>query len=124
MEPKQNAFEYTYSAPQQEEVRRIREKYLPKEEDKMEQLRRLDRSAAKKGTSAALTAGTVGTMMLGIGMCCCMVWQGALFLPGIVIGCVGMGIAALAYPLYVRITEKERKRIAPEILKLTEELLK
>ena len=44
MENKQNTFQYTYSAKQQEEIRRIRKKYLPQEktEDKMEQLRRLD----------------------------------------------------------------------------------
>ena len=36
-----HSFEYTYSAQQQQEVEAIRQKYLPKEEDKMEQLRRL-----------------------------------------------------------------------------------
>ena len=50
MESKNNSFHYTYSAKQQEEIQHIREKYLPKTEDKMEQLRRLDRSATKKGT--------------------------------------------------------------------------
>ena len=34
-------FEYTYSAPEQEEIRKIREKYLPKEETSMDRLRRL-----------------------------------------------------------------------------------
>ena len=36
-----NSFEYTYSAQQQQEVERIRKKYLPKEESKMDQLRKL-----------------------------------------------------------------------------------
>ena len=35
MEQQNNSFEYTYSAPRQEEIRQIREKYIPKEEDKM-----------------------------------------------------------------------------------------
>ena len=60
MDNQENSFEYTYSAPQQEEIKRIRQKYLPKEEDKMEQLRRLDQSAAQKGTAAALIAGILG----------------------------------------------------------------
>ena len=124
MKQHHNAFEYTYSAPEQEEVRRIREKYLPKEEDKMEQLRRLDRSAAAKGTRASIILGTVSCLLLGVGMCCCMVWQGALFVPGILIGTAGIAGCALAYPVYARITEKERRRIAPKILRLTEELLK
>lgn len=49
MDNKKETFEYTYSAKQQQEIENIRKKYLPKEEDKMEQLRRLDRSATKKG---------------------------------------------------------------------------
>ena len=48
MENKEETFEYTYSAKQQQEIENIRKKYLPKEEDKMEQLRRLDRSATKR----------------------------------------------------------------------------
>lgn len=43
-------FSYTYSAKQQEEIKKIREKYAPKEADKMEQLRRLDESVTRKGT--------------------------------------------------------------------------
>ena len=39
-----NSFNYTYSAKQQEEIKNIRKKYVAPEEDKMEQLRRLDRS--------------------------------------------------------------------------------
>ncbi len=48
MEEKRETFTYTYSAAQQNEVKRIREKYAPptQEQDKMEQLRRLDASTA------------------------------------------------------------------------------
>ncbi len=35
-----------------------------------------------------------------------------------------MILIALAYPVYNRVLKKERARIAPEILRLTEELLK
>ena len=41
---------------------------------------------------------------------------------GVLIGIVGMIGVILAYPLYRRIIEKERKKIAPQILKLTDEL--
>lgn len=124
MDNKNNAFEYTYSAPQQEEIKRIREKYLPKEEDKMEQLRRLDQSAAQKGTAVSLAVGTIGSLILGIGMCCTMVWAETMFIPGIIIGLIGIAGISLAYPLYTRITKKEREKIAPEILRLTDELMK
>lgn len=117
-------FQYTYSAKEQEELKRIREKYLPQEADKMEQLRRLDKSVTKKGTIVALVVGILGALILGVGMCCAMVWQGAWFIPGIIIGIIGIGLVSLAYPLYNHITRKERERIAPEILRLTDELMK
>lgn len=117
-------FSYTYSAKQQEEIKHIREKYLPREADKMEYLRRLDRSVTQKGTVAALVVGILGTLIMGIGMCCAMVWQGVWFVPGIVIGIVGIALVSLAYPLYLYVTKKERQKIAPEIMRLTDELMK
>lgn len=125
------SFEYTYSAPEQEEIRKIREKYLPREEreSKLEQLRRLDAGVTKKGTIWALVVGVLSSLILGIGMCCCMVWADVvwngvrLFWIGIPVGILGMIGMGLAYPLYRRVTEAERKRVAPEILRLTEELM-
>ena len=123
-ENQKEVFEFTYSAKQQEEVQKIREKYVPKAEDKLEQLRRLDASVTQKGCTISLIVGVISTLVLGIGMCCCMVWGGNLFIPGIIIGIVGIAGVAAAYPLYERITKKERERIAPEILRLTDELMK
>ena len=117
----EESFEYTYSAPEQEEIKRIRSKYLPKEaESKMERLRRLDREAERPGSVAALTLGILGTMIFGGGMSLCMVW--GQFLLGIPAGILGGGMLGLAYPVYTRITRRQREKIAPEILKLTEEL--
>lgn len=123
MENNKTVFEYTYSAPQQDEVKKIREKYLPKEETKMDQLRRLDESATKKGMACALVLGTISALVLGLGMCCTMVWQDILFLPGVFIGCVGIIGVSITYPLFNRITSQERQRLAPEILRLTNELM-
>lgn len=124
MEEKKETFSYSYSAKQQEEINAIRKKYLPREEDKMEKLRKLDQSAAKPGMIAALTAGIVGTLLLGVGMCCTMVWAETMFIPGIIIGVTGIAGVAAAYPLYTHITRKQREKLAPEILRLTDELIK
>ena len=97
---------------------------MPKEQDKMEQLRQLDQSATKKGTVISLVVGIIGCLLLGVGMCCTMVWMEQLFIPGIIIGVIGIVAVAVSYPLYTRITKKEREKIAPQILKLTEELSK
>lgn len=119
-----DSFTYTYSSRQKAEVEAIRKKYLPKEEDSMERLRRLDSSATRKGSAAAIALGTVSSLVMGTGMSMCMVWTDKALLPGIVIGLIGMAGAGAAYPLYHHITKKERERIAPEILRLTEELMK
>ena len=121
MEKEKASFTYTYSAKQQEEIRNIRKKYLPREEDKMEQLRRLDRDTTRKGTVLSVLVGVIGCLLLGVGMCCTMVWM-KFFIPGVVIGLIGIAAVAAAYPLYTRVTKKERERLAPQILKLTEEL--
>ena len=126
MENKENreGFSYTYSAEEQQELKRIREKYLPKEENKMEQLRSLDSKATGKATMIAIIIGVIGALLLGVGMCCTMVWQGKWFVPGIFIGIIGIGIVAIAYPIYNKTLKTEREKIAPEVLRLTEELLK
>ena len=118
------AFQYTYSAKEQEEIKNIRKKYAPAEEDQMTQLRRLDAGVYQKATTVSLVVGVIGALLLGIGMCCTMVWQDILFIPGIAVGLVGILTVCLAYPLYNRTLKKERERIAPEIIRLTDALMK
>lgn len=118
-----NSFSYTYSAKEQEEIKKIRSKYIPEETDKFEQLRKLDKEVAKKGTVVSLVVGIIGALIFGVGMCCCLVWTD-LFILGIIVGVTGIGVLASAYPLYGSITKKERERIAPEIIRLTDELMK
>lgn len=124
MSEEKDTFHFSYSAKQQEEIRRIREKYVAKEENKMEQLRKLDESATRPGTIAAIIVGIIGALLLGIGMCCTMIWAETMFLPGIVIGVAGIVVVAAAHPLYTHITKKRREKLAPEIIRLTDELSK
>lgn len=124
-------FNFTYSAARQQEIENIRKKYLPKEENKMDQLRRLHRSASQKAQAWAIAVGVVGALILGAGMSLTMTNIGELLGisgnmamgAGILIGLVGMVLVALAYPVYNHVLRKERARIAPEILRLTEELM-
>ena len=122
-------FQFTYSAAQQQEVEDIRKKYLPKEEDKMEQLRKLHAVPTQKAQAASLAVGIIGALIMGAGMSLAMTDIGAALgnlsmLVGIAVGVVGMVLVALAYPLYNRVLKKEREKIAPEILRLTDELMK
>jgi hypothetical protein len=124
-----NSFEYTYSARRRQEVEEIRKKYLPREEDKMETLRRLHRIPTRKAQSASIALGVVGSLILGTGMSLCITDLGAALgsaamVLGICVGLAGMALVALAYPIYRRKLQKEREKIAPEILRLPDELLK
>ncbi len=124
-----HSFEYTYSAQRQQEVEAIRQKYLPKEEDKMDKLRKLHSIPTQKAQSASIAVGVIGALILGTGMRLCMTELGAALgnlamTMGVIIGLVGMLLVALAYPIYNRTLKKERERIAPEILKISDELLK
>ena len=121
-------FSFTYSAEQQKEVEAIRKKYLPKEEDKMEQLRRLHSIPTQKAQAASLAVGVVGALIMGTGMSLAMTEIGAVLgrlamMIGIAVGLVGMVLVALAYPVYNRVLKKQREKIAPEILHLSDELL-
>ena len=122
MNENEDRFNFSYSAKQQEEIKKIRDKYVPREESKLEQLRRLDASASKPGTAAAIIIGVIGTLLLGLGMCCTMVWAETVFIPGLIIGALGIAGIIAAYPLYMHITRKQREKLAPEIIRLTDEL--
>ena len=122
-------FSFTYSAEQQKEIEAIRNKYLPKEADKMDQLRKLHAVPTQKAQAWAIAVGVIGALIMGTGMSLAMTDIGAVLgnlsmLIGVAVGLVGMILVVLAYPLYNRVLKKERQKIAPEILRLSDELLK
>ena len=110
MEQKNNdGFSYTYSAREQAEIR-----------------------VTQKAQTVALILGILGSLILGCGMSLIMSDLGAILnldplaamLVGIPVGVGGGILVALAYPVYHLIVKRERKKIAPEILRLTDELMK
>ena len=130
----ENGFVYNYSAKEQAEVKRIREKYMsaPKAEDKMEYLRKLDASVTRTAQIVALIFGIVGVIILGLGMSIIMtdlsefmgLSNNMAMIVGIIIGIFGGALVSVAYPIYNVIVKRKRKKIAPEIIRLTDELMK
>lgn len=124
-------FHYTYSAKEQAEIKAIRKKYEAPEQtgDKMAELRRLDAAVTKKATTVSLVFGILGALIMGSGMSLAMTELGAplgamAMVWGVLVGVIGILLVSLAYPIYNRIIKKERKKIAPQILQLTDELMK
>lgn len=132
MEQRETGFSYTYNAAQQQEVETIRSKYIPRAESPLERLRKLDQTATQKAQVASLVLGVLGALILGAGMSLLMtdlhqklaMSTGLGIAIGLILGLVGIVMVALAYPVYNRVIGKERERIAPEILRLSDELLR
>ncbi|MBQ8408444.1 MAG: hypothetical protein IJY39_06215 [Clostridia bacterium] len=119
-----NRFTYQYSAPKNKEVERIRSKYLPHEISKMDQLKKLDYKAQTAGQIQGLTVGIVGALVFGIGMCFGLdVFGGADWLT--LLFCVpGAMLMTPAYFIHRSIARKTKARLTPEILRLSDEIMK
>ena len=118
----ENAFSYTYSAPENQEVLRIRKKYFPQEETKLEELKRLDNLVQSSGMVESLCAGIGGALIFGLGMCLTMEVIGHMIWLGVVLGLIGMAGMIFAYPVYRKFFARAKEQHAPRILQLTEEL--
>ena len=118
----QNTFSYTYSAPEQQEVLNIRKKYLPQEESKLEELKRLDNLVQASGVTESLCAGIGGCLIFGLGMCLAMEVIGYMIWLGILLGLVGTVLMLSAFPVYKAIFTKAKTQHTPRILELASEL--
>ena len=115
-------FEYSYSAKKQQEIEKIRNKYVMYEDQDtiLDQIKKLDGQAEKRAAIPSIWLGGIGCLLMGLGMCgTLVVGTGIWFVLGIIVGVIGIIMMVVSYPLYARRIVKERKQIAPEILKLS-----
>ncbi|MBQ9785611.1 MAG: hypothetical protein IJW29_09275 [Clostridia bacterium] len=116
-------FTYRYSAPQSREVERIRQKYLPQKENRMDTLRRLDNRVQTAGMVQALTLGIIGCLIFGVGMCFGLdILAGAEWIT-LLLCAIGVAVMLPAYPLWRHVAKKTRERLTPEILRLSDEII-
>lgn len=113
--------EYKATAQEQKRAENIRRQYMSREEDKMAQLQALDAKVKAPGKVISTVLGCIAAIVMGSGMSAIMVWQA--FGLGLALSIPGMVVALLAYPLYKLITNARKKKYAPEIMRLTEELV-
>ena len=118
----ENTFHYTYSAQENQEVLNIRKKYMPHEETKLEELKRLDNLVQASGVMEALIAGIGGALIFGLGFCLTMKVIGNAMWLGILLGLIGVAGMVAAYPVHRKIFRKMKAQHAPRILELTAEL--
>ncbi|MBO5109417.1 MAG: hypothetical protein J6D21_01750 [Clostridia bacterium] len=121
---KNETFSYQYSAKRNQEVESIRKKYIPQEESKIEILRKLDSRVQTAGMIESLCIGIIGALVFGIGMCFFLdVFVGVAWIDKILF-VAGMMLMIPAYPMHRHISRKTKAKLTPEILRLTDELMK
>lgn len=118
----ENSFQYTYSAKENQEVLSIRKKYLPREETKLEELKRLDRTVQNSGVMQALIVGVGGCLVFGVGMCFGLGVFGSVTWPAVILGLIGTVGMIFAYPVNRKCYNKARNTHLSRILELTAEL--
>lgn len=121
-----NEFEYTYTAPSEEQKREIfsiRRQYeqASSVDEKLDRLRKLNSFVHNFATAVSLIHGIVGTLIFGFGMSMILEWS--IMFWGVLVSLIGLIPIALAYPMYNLILKRNKKKYGAEILRLSEELL-
>lgn len=111
-------------------VQKIRTQYTEKQHTELDALKELDAKVKRPAHVFAYTFGSISAIVMGAGMSLVMTDIGATIglasamVPGIAIGIVGLGMALATYPIYQKMLNARKKKYAPEILKLSEKIMK
>ena len=110
---------------EQEIATKIRDSYIakPTEKTKLEQLRELDQKVKRPVNIFSYIFGTTGALVMGTGMCMTMGFLGGLMPVGIAVGLVGMGIAAVTYPLHKKILASRKEKYSKQIIAKSNEII-
>ncbi|MCR5823855.1 MAG: dihydropteridine reductase [Lachnospiraceae bacterium] len=99
--------------------------YMPRETNKVRQLKKLDDRAKLPAFVTALSLGVIGTLIFGAGMCFGLGVFGTgtvIMVTGILLGLIGVAICVINYPLFKKILKKGKEKYAFEILELAKEI--
>lgn len=108
----------------------IRAQYEEKQPTDLDKLKELDKKVKGPANAFAYGYGAVSALVMGAGMSLVMTEIGTILgltsamVPGIAIGVVGLSMALTTYPIYKKILEGRKKKFAPEILKISEQLMR
>jgi glycogen synthase len=110
---------------EKKQVEKIKEQYVANEgsKTKMEELKALHKRVKLPARIFGYVFGTIGSLVLGTGMCLAMEVIGDLMALGIVVGVVGIGLVSLTYPIYKKILKSRKKKYAKQIVGLSDRLL-
>ena len=100
--------------------------YSEKEVTKLDELKALDSKVKRPALIFAYIFGTMGSLVLGVGMCLAMKIIGGttpLMIVGIIVGLIGIAMVSTTYPIYAKILKSRKAKYADEIISKSNELL-
>ena len=109
-------------------VWKIRTQYTEKEHTDLDELKKLDRKVKRPAEVFAYVFGSISAIVMGAGMSLVMtdiaktVGIRNPMLCGIIIGVVGMLMAAVNYPIYKKVLGSRRKKYADRIIELSDKI--
>ena len=106
-------------------IEKIRNSYTIKSNEitKLDELKKLDRKVKNPARVFAYTYGTIGSLVLGTGMCLAMEVIGSVMPLGIVIGLVGIAMVSTTFPIFQRILAKRKAKYSEAVIAKSNELL-
>ena len=110
-------------------VEKIRAQYT-EQYTEFDALKALDTKVKKPANVFGYVYGSIGAIVMGAGMSLVMTDIGTVLgmagtmVPGIIVGIVGMVMVLTTYPIYKKILNSRKKKFAPQIMELSERVMK
>ena len=111
-------------------VEKIRSQYTEQKNTDLDALKALDAKVKRCANVFGYTYGSIGAIVMGAGMSLVMTDIGAVLgmaetmVPGIAVGIVGLIMSCTTYPIYKKILTSRKKKYAPQIMALSERIMK
>lgn len=107
-------------------AQKLIKQYSKKEVTKLDELMALDKRVKLPARIFAYIFGILGSLVLGTGMCFAMNVIGnttKLMILGIIVGCIGILLVSLTYPIYKKMLSSRKEKYANEIIEKSNQLL-
>ena len=113
---------FTYSAKEAEEAKKIRKSFVTGELSDIDRLRDIEKQANKNAIIPAITLGVLSALVFGTGLSLVLLSTG-LFALGVVIGVIGIIGMSSSYLLYTRRLKTERAKYEDEVKTIADRII-
>ena len=108
-------------------IEKIKNSYVESETTKLDELKALDKKVRRPAQVFSYIFGSIGSLVLGSGMCMAMKvifasWQFVMPV-GIAVGLVGIAMVSANYFIYKKMLSSRKKKYAEKVLALSDEIL-